>query len=287
MMNVRIPKAVHDWLQENGFGEIEKLRPVSGGCINNGMILQTGSGQSVFLKTNPGAPENMFEREAEGLVALATQDGPRVPKPFCFGKDFLLMEDLSPGPRRPGYWTDFGRQLAHLHNCTNTRFGFTHDNYIGSTPQPNPWTADGHVFFAEQRLIFQAKLARQQGLLDRLQVDQVERLAARLPELIPVQPAALIHGDLWSGNVTADRAGNPALIDPAVHYGWAEAELGMTDLFGSFPQEFYAAYQEVRPLAGGFRERFPLYNLYHLLNHLNLFGTGYSGQVSAILSRYV
>jgi protein-ribulosamine 3-kinase len=286
-MKNSIPKAARDWLKENGFSEILNFRPVSGGCINNGMILQTGSGHSFFLKTNPAAPEDMFEREAEGLAALRIQNGPYVPIPFCFGMDFLLLEDLSPGPRRAGYWAEFGRQLACLHTNNNPRFGFTHDNYIGSTPQPNPWTADGYVFFAEQRLIFQAQLAQQHGLLGRLQVVQVERLAARLPELIPAQPASLIHGDLWSGNAITDHAGDPALIDPAVHYGWAEAELAMTDLFGSFPQDFYAAYQEVRPLAGGFVERFPVYNLYHLLNHLNLFGRGYSGQVSAILRRYV
>jgi protein-ribulosamine 3-kinase len=282
-----IPETVCDWLQDKGFGEISLTRPVSGGCISNGMILQTISGRSFFLKTNPGAPEDMFEREAEGLAALGVQDGPRVPIPLSFGDDYLLLEDLSPGPRRADYWLEFGRQLARLHNHISPRFGFPHDNYIGSTPQPNPWTADGYVFFAEHRLLFQAQLARQHGLMEWSQVVRVERLAARLPELIPNQPASLIHGDLWSGNAITDHTGSPALIDPAAHYGWAEAELGMTNLFGSFPLEFYAAYQEERSLDIDFWERFPLYNLYHLLNHLNLFGRGYSGQVSAILQRYV
>jgi protein-ribulosamine 3-kinase len=284
---MNVPKTVRDWLQEKGHGEIHKLRPVSGGCINNGMVLQTASGQSFFLKTNTSAPDDMFEREAEGLAALRVQDGPYVPKPFCFGKDFLLMEDLSPGPRRKNYWIEFGRKMAHLHNHNSPSFGFLHDNYIGSTCQPNPWTEDGYAFFAEQRLTFQAQLARQNGLLDKSQVGQVEKLAARLPEFVPSQPASLVHGDLWSGNAITDKTGAPALMDPAVHYGWAEAELGMTNLFGSFPQEFYSAYQDVRPLADGFRERFPIYNLYHLLNHLNLFGRGYCGQVTTILRRYV
>jgi protein-ribulosamine 3-kinase len=286
-MTTSIPETVRDWLQEKGYGEISKIRPVSGGCINNGMVLQTGSGQSFFLKTNPAGPEDMFEREAEGLKALRVEDGPYVPTPFYFGRDFLLLEDLSPGPRRTNYWIEFGRKMAHLHNHSKPSFGFTNDNYIGSTCQPNLWTADGHRFFAEQRLLFQARLARQHGLMDKTQVVQVEKLAARLPELIPSQPASLMHGDLWSGNAITDHAGGPALIDPAVHYGWAEAELAMTDLFGSFPQEFYTAYQEVRPLTDGFRERFPIYNLYHLLNHLNLFGRGYFGQVTAILRRYI
>lgn len=281
-----VPESVRLWLQENGFGEISNVQPVSGGCISNGMILQAGSGESFFLKINPSAAEDMFEREAEGLAALRVQDGPRVPTPLCFGRNFLLLENMMPARRRPGYWAEFGRQLARLHNHTNPRFGFSHDNYIGNTPQPNSWTEDGYVFFAEQRLNFQAQLARKRGLLERTQVAQVERLVARLPELIPAQPASLIHGDLWSGNAITDAGGAPVLIDPAAHYGWAEAELGMTDLFGSFPDEFYASYQEVRRLDGGFRGRFPLYNLYHLLNHLNLFGRGYSGQVYAILRRY-
>jgi fructosamine-3-kinase len=228
----------------------------------------------------------MFAREAEGLQVLGVPDGPRVPRPFLYGADFLLLEDLNPAPRRPDYWLEMGRRLAALHNHVGSHFGFEHDNYIGSTPQPNPWTEDGYTFFAEQRLIFQARLARQRGLLNNDEVSRVERLCARLRELVPEQPASLIHGDLWSGNAMTDESGGPAIIDPAAHYGWAEAELALTALFGAFPDAFYAAYQEVRLLATGWRERFPLYNLYHLLNHLNLFGSGYWGQVMAILKRY-
>ncbi|MBN1665608.1 MAG: fructosamine kinase family protein, partial [Anaerolineales bacterium] len=155
-----------------------------------------------------------------------------------------------------------------------------------STPQPNPWQADGYRFFAEQRLLYQARLARRRNLIEAADLAQVEGLAARLPDLVPEQPAALLHGDLWTGNAASDSAGRPALIDPAAYYGWAEAELAMTTLFGSFPAEFYAAYEEARPLAPGYRGRFDLYNLYHLLNHVNLFGRGYLGQVQAILRRY-
>jgi fructosamine-3-kinase len=145
---------------------------------------------------------------------------------------------------------------------------------------------DGHRFFAERRLLYQARLAERRGLLGREQVRQAERLAARLPELIPEQPASLIHGDLWSGNTITDAAGNPALIDPAAYYGWAEAELAMTALFGAFPAGFYQAYAERRTLEPGFRQRFPIYNLYHLFNHLNLFGGGYRGEVLSILRHY-
>jgi protein-ribulosamine 3-kinase len=286
-MKSAIPVSVGTWLQENGFGKILSVNPVGGGCINNGAVLHTQAGNSFFLKTNPHAPEDMFAREAEGLEALNVRDGPRVPKPFYAGQNFLLLEDLSPAPRSRGYWTEFGRKMAALHQHTQAHFGFPHDNYIGSTPQLNPWVEDGIEFFGEHRLLYQASLASRRGLLGRSEEEKVEQLVTLLTELVPPQPASLIHGDLWSGNVLTDESGAPAIIDPAAHYGWAEADLAMTDLFGSFPGEFYDAYQEVRPLETGYRARFPLYNLYHLLNHLNLFGTGYLGQVKSSLQRYI
>jgi fructosamine-3-kinase len=281
-----VPKPVIAWIEENEFGSISSVHPLGGGCINDGVRLETTSGGSFFLKTNSRAPEDMFAREAEGLQAMNLHDAPRVPRPYFYDEDFLLMEDLAPAPRRADYWEEFGRQLAALHKYTHNQFGFQHDNYIGSTPQPNPWTDDGYVFFTEQRLKFQSQLALKRGLLGRRELEQVERLAARLPDLIPSQPASLIHGDLWTGNAMTDSNGGPAIIDPAAHYGWAEAELAMTTLFGSFPEVFYRAYQEISPLEEGLRDRFPLYNLYHLLNHLNLFGSGYLGQVKGILSRF-
>jgi protein-ribulosamine 3-kinase len=281
-----LPEAAAAWLLSQGYGKITSIRPVGGGCINNGALLETSSGGSFFLKTNRRTPADMFAREAEGLEALDVPGGPRVPRPYLHGPDFLLMEDLAPAPRRQDYWPDFGRRLAALHNQTLPRFGFAHDNYIGSTPQPNPWTEDGYAFFAEQRLGYQARLARRTGLLGSDELSRVERLCRRLPELVPQQPASLIHGDLWSGNAMSDASGGAAIIDPAAHYGWAEAELAMTGLFGAFPEAFYLAYQEVRQLEPGFRERFSLYNLYHLLNHLNLFGPGYWGEVVTILKHY-
>jgi fructosamine-3-kinase len=282
-----IPGEVADWIERNGFGECTTAEPVGGGCINHGARLHTTSGKSFFLKTNHSTPADMFACEAEGLEALNIEGGPRLPQPYFWGGTFLLMEDLAPGPRRPGYWAEFGRRLAALHQNTHSQFGFHHDNYLGSTPQPNPWTAGGYIFFGQHRLLYQARLAQVNGYFTPNQVRQLERLAARLQELVPDQPASLIHGDLWSGNALTDENGGPALIDPAAHYGWAEAELGMTALFGGFSEEFYRAYQEARPLEPGLYERFPLYNLYHLLNHLNLFGEGYSGEVLAILRRYV
>jgi protein-ribulosamine 3-kinase len=281
-----IPPAAARWLEEQGFGQITGQRPIGGGCINNGARLSTSSGRQFFLKTNHSTPPDMFAREAEGLEALRHADGPRLPQPYLHGPTFLLMEDLSPAPPQPGYWASFGRQLARLHQHTHDRFGFHHDNYLGSTPQPNPWTADGFEFFARQRLMFQADLAHENGLLSPSDHSRVDRLAAHLKELVPVQPASLIHGDLWSGNAIAGDQGEPALIDPAAHYGWAEAELGMTVLFGGFPGEFYRAYQAERALEPGWEERLPLYNLYHLLNHVNLFGGSYLSQVQSILRRF-
>ena len=280
-----LPSPVTSFLVENDYGPVTGARPVGGGCISNGVRLITASGATFFLKTNPSAPADMFAREAEGLRALRVEDGPVVPATYLWGVDFLLLEDLSPAPLQADYWLAFGRRLAALHNHTAARFGFPQDNYIGSTPQPNPWTEDGYAFFAEHRLLFQARLAHQRGLLSAEDLRRVEHLAARLPELIPEQPASLIHGDLWSGNAISDARGAPALIDPAAHYGWAEAELAMTALFGGFPSTFYRAYEEIRPLEPGYRDRFPVYNLYHLLNHLNLFGRGYLGQVQSILRR--
>lgn len=281
-----IPDAVKAWLHERGHGDVTSQKPLAGGCINNGTRLETGHGASFFLKTNSSAPIDLFAREAEGLETLRKANGPRFPQPYLHGDNFILMEDLNPVPRARGYWETLGKQLAQLHGHTHAQFGFHHDNYLGSTPQLNPWTRDGFEFFAEKRLNFQARLAREKGLLEKGEVAQIDSLGQRLPGLVPQQPAVLIHGDLWSGNAISDALGQPALIDPAAHYGWAEAELGMTALFGGFSESFYTAYEEKRPLEPGWRDRLDIYNLYHLLNHINLFGRGYYRQVVEILQRY-
>lgn len=281
-----VPSEVKGWLLKNNYGEITRIRSVGGGCISHGAHIETSSNKKFFLKTNNAAPVDFFTCEADGLMALKVPFGPRIPEVYLVGGDFLLLEDLSPATPRKDFWQLLGVQLAALHEQTSPRFGFDHNNYIGSTPQPNPWEADGYLFFGQQRLFFQAKLAYDRGMLAAAQLNQVERLVSRLPDLIPNQPASLLHGDLWGGNIVSDEKGFPALIDPAVHYGWAEAELAMTDLFGSLPEGFDQAYQSVRRLEDNFRERYPLYNLYHLLNHLNLFGGGYLSQVRAILHRF-
>ncbi len=282
-----IPNAVDIWLRENGHGKVTAEYPVGGGCINNGARLETVSGTSFFLKTNDGAPEDMFAREAEGLVELRKANGPRLPEPFLWDAEFILLEDLRPSPRTVDYWATLGRQLAILHQTANVKFGFAHNNYLGTTSQVNSWTKNGHEFFAEHRLGFQTRLARDNDLITRGEASDIAKLAHRLEQLVPPQSASLIHGDLWTGNVISDRDGQPAIIDPAAYFGWAEAELGMTALFGGFPAAFYSAYVETRTLDIGWADRLPIYNLYHLLNHLNLFGTGYHNQVMEIVKQFL
>lgn len=280
------PPLLH-YLAQHHLGTITASQPVGGGCINEGQVLTTSTGQRLFLKQNAHAPSDMFAREAEGLAMLRAQTGgPRAPEPLVVAPDFLLLEYLPAGPLAPDYWPTFGQRLAALHAHTQPQFGFAHANYIGSTPQPNPWEADGFKFFTEQRLLFQGQLARERGLLTTHHLRQLEHLAARLPALIPEQPASAVHGDLWSGNIIPGPAGHACLIDPAAHYGWAEADLAMTMLFGTLPAAFYAAYTAARPLPTGWQQRMEIYNLYHLLNHLNLFGGGYLGGVLEVLRKY-
>jgi fructosamine-3-kinase len=179
-----------------------------------------------------------------------------------------------------------GRGLAALHRQEQPEFGFGADNYCGSTPQANPLMQDGWEFFARHRLLALAKPAQQRRLLNSAELRQVEDVAGRLADWIPAQPAVLLHGDLWSGNIHCDSRGLPALIDPACYWGWAEADLAMTTLFGGFDPRFYATYLECSGMQADWRERAPLYNLYHLLNHLLLFGGVYLDQVKQVLNRY-
>ncbi len=278
---------VQDWLKKEGFGVVAAAAAVGGGCIHQALRIKTESGASFFLKQTSGRNKDVFIREAEGLQALRIEGGPVIPGVYLAGEEYLLLEDLQPAPEREHFWPLFGRQLAHLHLEQNPLFGFEQDNYIGANPQLNAWNSDGFDFYREQRLRPQIRWAAAQGLLDSKDLHRLDELLLKLPELLPGGPASLLHGDLWSGNLITDREGNPALIDPAVYYGWAEADLAMTDLFGRYPDTFYQAYREVYPLEDGYRGRFPLYNLYHLLNHLNLFGRGYLSRVREILARYL
>jgi fructosamine-3-kinase len=204
------------------------------------------------------------------------------------GQAFLLSEWLE-GGGAPVDMTALGTQLAALHRHEAPAYGLDHDNYIGGTPQRNGWDADWPRFFAERRLRPQIELAGARGLLGAGRGRGLERLLGRVGDLLGgvARQPALLHGDLWGGNVVAaDPCGAPGLIDPAVYYGDREAEIAFTELFGGFSPAFYAAYRRAWPLEPGYAERRDLYNLYHLLNHLNLFGEGYGPQVDAIIHRY-
>lgn len=281
-----LPELVSLWLKENGAGDVKSITSVGGGCINHGVRLFTSSGTNFFLKTNQHSSPDMFTREAEGLDLLRVEGGPRVPHVYLIDEDFLLLEDLSPSAIQENYWEEFGMQLANVHRNINAKFGLAEDNYIGNTWQVNQWTEDGFEFFANHRLIYQAELAARRSLLSYTEAQKVTSIAKRLPDWLPVQKAVLLHGDLWSGNVISGPIGEPAIIDPAVYYGWAEADLAMTILFGSFPKSFYVAYEEATNLDSGWRGRLEIYNLYHLLNHLNIFGVGYHSRVMGIINKY-
>ena len=254
---------------------IERAVLVSGGCIHRCHEVVI-AGKRRFLKSNTPKHADAFAAEAGGLAALRTH-GLRAPEPLAHGTSgdqaYLLMEYLELG--NGGDFAALGRVLAAAHRKRGPRFGWERDNYIGSTPQANGWCDDWTEFWRERRLRPQLKMA---GL--KVDLRAVERL---LQQHNP-QPS-LLHGDLWSGNAGFTAAG-PVVFDPAVYYGDREADVAMTELFGGFPREFYDAYNREWALDAGYARRKHLSNLYHLLNHLNLFGEGYRGQVEATLRRF-
>jgi fructosamine-3-kinase len=282
-------------------------RRVGGGSIHRAALLELADGGQLFVKWNRRDHLPMFETEAAGLAALDRAGSLRVPSDPVPGVSesaaFLVMEAIptgTPGDRR-AFFETFGRRFAELHRATAdaadaadaadrpARFGFQHDNFLGTTPQPNPWTDDWVDFFRQHRLGHQLRLARRTGASDP-QLDQLgDRLLDRLDDLLDLadEPGCLLHGDLWSGNFLCDDSGEPVLVDPAASVGHREADLAMTRLFGGFDPAFYDAYDEAWPLPPGTERRDAVYRLYHLLNHLNLFGGGYRGQCVEVMRRLV
>ncbi len=280
--------------REGGSPRVVGSRGVGGGCIHRAELVELDDGRTLFVKSNAQAPGGMFESEARGLAALGSVGVIRVPGDAWVGEAgpvrFLAMEAIDQGRGGAGFSRRFGRALARQHRSgLGESFGFEGDNFIGATPQPNRWTADWVEFFAQHRLAFQLGLARRAGLsdgsLDRLGDRLLERLGEWLD--LPEERPCLIHGDLWSGNFLVDSVGEPVLVDPAVYYAHREAELAMTRLFGGFDAGFYDAYEEEWPLPPETAERQQIYALYHLLNHLNLFGTGYLGRCLSTLRALV
>jgi fructosamine-3-kinase len=262
---------------------------VGGGSINR-CVQWVASDGPLFVKLASESHRGMFEAEAEGLRELERAGAVRVPRVLGLGiaegTAFLALEWIEFGSARAGTEAALGAQLAALHRTTAPQFGWHRDNTIGATPQRNDWTADWVEFFARQRLDFQINLAERSGHGGHW-LEQGRRLCERLGALFAgyAPPPSLLHGDLWGGNWAADAAGAPVIFDPAVYYGDREADLAMTHLFGGFGREFYAAYQSAWPLDPGAGARRDLYNLYHVLNHLNLFGGGYRGQAERMIER--
>ncbi len=276
---------------------IADRKPVSGGDINRAWRLELSDGTALFMKSNTVGRLPFFQAEVLGLEALRGAGTIGVPEPLALGTDarqgisFLLMEYLEPAPRSKAYWETFGRELALLHRagCASLvpggRFGFAADNFIGATPQRNSPRESWPVFFRDCRLLPQIELAG--DALDRRTRGQLDRLLERLEDLLPEPDfPSLLHGDLWSGNAVCGPDGKAWILDPAAYVGSFEADLAMTELFGGFPAAFYGAYREVTHFGGDYADRRDLYNLYHLLNHLNLFGGSYLYAVQRIAGRY-
>lgn len=263
--------------------------PVGGGCINSAVRLSDGD-RHFFVKTNESSAAAMFEAERDGLEAIMVPGAPRVPAPVAHGTAggvaFLVLEYVPMRRLAGSGWARLGEQLAALHRDTAPDFGWHRNNTIGATPQVNDPAPRWIDFWREHRLGYQLALAERNGL-DRNVVRRGHSLMERFDRLFrdhAPQPS-LLHGDLWSGNVAADDQGNPVLFDPAVYYGDREADLAMSELFGRFDQRFYDAYQASWPLDPGYDDRKTLYNLYHVLNHFNLFGGGYAAQVVGMIDR--
>jgi len=269
--------------------ELIKAQPVSGGDINAAYRLQSENA-SFFVKLNTPGRLAMFETEAAGLEALAQTRSIRVQKFIACGQTsehaFLALEYI--GLHRLDNRSEqlLGQQLGQLHRQKQAYFGWHSDNTIGSTVQVNGHYHDWILFWQEQRLGHQLALAASKGYGGRLQA-QGEKLCANLsPFFSGYQPQpALVHGDLWGGNAAADEQGHPVIYDPACYFGDRETDLAMTELFGGFSSTFYQAYQAVYPLAPGYKNRKTLYNLYHILNHLNLFGRSYLHQAENMIDQ--
>ncbi|WP_144391710.1 fructosamine kinase family protein [Pleionea sediminis] len=272
------------WIQGHVPASIANISSVSGGCINDAYQIELTNGKNFFLKCHSGV--SMFGAEARGLAAINDRVVGFAPEVIAFEEHGLLLEYRSPTAPDNNYWQELGEKLALLHETPEPSFGFSEDNYCGETRQVNTPKESGIEFFREHRLGYQADIALNNGLLDQALHRSILELADRLERWIPELPAVLIHGDLWSGNAMNTTQG-ATVIDPACYFGWAEADLAMTTLFGGFHGAFYEAYAaNAKQYEPSWRERAPIYNLYHLLNHLNLFGGHYLSSIKQVVAKF-
>ena len=272
---------------------IKSSYATGGGSINQTQVLELTNGERVFMKQNSNPPTDFFLAEVKGLRLLTkAKKGPRIPKPIALQSGprptFLIMEYLESSNESKNFSDGLARKLAELHRISQDHFGLDHDNFIGSTPQKNNLEKDGIIFFRDHRIQFQRQLAQKAGLLPVSIDKKFDSLCENLNRFLDTsgERPALMHGDLWSGNYFPDSKGNPCIFDPAVYYGLREADIAMTELFGRLPDRFYDAYHEAFPMNHGYHERKDIYNLYHLLNHLNLFGSSYLSSVQKIVNRF-
>jgi fructosamine-3-kinase len=260
---------------------VEAVTPVSGGDIHQAYRVVLGDGRCVFVKANTRLGPSVFRAEARGLDWLRAADALRIPRVLAVSDDtcsvgFLVLELLEARRPRPDFDERLGRGLAELHRAEPRAFGLDHDNFIGPLPQANGSLPSWVEFYGERRLQPQFERAVRAGLLSPSLVRSFERLFVRLTEFVgPPESPARLHGDLWSGNLLVGPEGEPCLVDPACYGGHREVDLAMMRLFGGFSERVFAAYGETYPLASGHETRVPLYQLYPLLVHVNLFGGGY------------
>ena len=280
-------------IEEKLGSKIKSFSSLSGGCISDAYKITMSDGSNYFLKYNPSASNDMFIKEANGLKELAKANAIRISEVLSFAEDYILLEYIPTGNKKKTFFEEFGRSFAEMHKFTSESFGFYEDNYIGSNPQKNipvenekaSWVS----FYFNKRILFQLQLAEKLGNSTDALRKGISKLENKIEEIIggKAEKPSLLHGDLWSGNYMVDENGDAVLIDPAVYYGHREADLGMTKLFGGFSSEFYRAYNETFPLEDGCEYRENIYKLYHVLNHLNLFGGGYYSQALSVIKFYI
>ncbi|MBS0497902.1 MAG: fructosamine kinase family protein [Proteobacteria bacterium] len=261
---------------------VKEFDPIGGGCINQTYRISDGS-QHFFVKLNAFGSLDMFAAESAGLEEIRQSGTIRVPQPICYGNNdemaWLALEYLDLNSGTCGKASSLGEQLAAMHRVTSPQYGWYRDNTIGQTPQINSFSSDWIEFWRTQRLEYQFNLAQLNGFAGKLQNLGAQLLSDLDKFFCDAPPSpSLLHGDLWSGNYAYDASGNPTLFDPAVYYGDRETDIAMTELFGGFPADFYSAYRYNYPLDSGYNIRKHVYNLYHILNHLNLFGGSYRHQ---------
>jgi fructosamine-3-kinase len=264
---------------------VEHRQPLGGGSINQTVCL-IDRNRKFFVKTNAAARVAMFEAEAIALQQMFETQTIRVPQPICWGvaasSAYIAMEWIEFGDRQN--WDLLAERLAAMHRITSTQgFGWQKQNTIGSTPQINTWTLEWIEFWLEHRLGYQLHLAKRRGFSSRISEQQLFEIVPQLFKNYQPQPA-MVHGDLWSGNFAFSN-GEPVIFDPALYFGDREVDLAMTELFGGFSPQFYQAYDRAFPLDVGYKQRKTLYNLYHILNHFNLFGGGYGQQADRMMEQ--